>query len=89
MLTVPHDGKNLKALENLITSSDAHFKTSSVLSLLPERLTPDSYVPRLHIPQDVIQSIETVRWNQRNDDSINTLLRILLFKIPRNSLRSF
>ena len=89
MLTLPRHGKNLKALENLVACSDAHFKTSSALSVLPERLTPDSYVPCIQVARNAITSIELAKKYQREDDSINTLLRLLLARIPRNSLKSF
>ena len=89
MLTLPRHGKKLKALENLVACSDAQFKTSSALSVLPERLTLDSYVPRIEEPRNAITSIELAKKHQREDDSLNTLLRLLLAKIPRNSLKSF
>ena len=92
MLTIPYDGKNLKALENLIASSDAHFETSTALSVLPQHITPESYVPRLYTARedhDVIPSMGLAMLDQRSDDTVNILLRILLTKLPKNSLKSF
>ena len=91
-LTVSHDCKTLSPLENLISSSGVNLEPTRGISILPKHTSPysDPSTPTSVDGAYVFDGRQSVKpVVQPPNDSLNLLIRVLLGKIPKNSLKVF
>ena len=91
-LTISHDCKTLGPLENLISSSGVNLEPTKSIVILPKHRSPYSDPATLTSVDgayafDGRQSVKPVV--QPANDSLNLLIRVLIGKIPKNSLKCF
>ena len=93
-LAVPRDPEGYDTLENLLSSSGEGFKSTKSISIrtsreqyeyLSEDEEDDEHAEGDDSATMTLLSVPTDVWS----DSLNTLVRLLILRIPRDSLHSF